>query len=149
MKDAYTVKEIMEGTGLTRQRVHQLIKRREIPVTKEKSRFLLKWQDLLEMADNPTILDFLKRTLEGEKKSLDEAYENMKENEKAIQFAKAIEYVRILLEGDPGINSRDSERWRKWFEAGIFFESLMAIRNPAEESDLEKPVETPEVGSGR
>ena len=142
MKDIFTVKEIMDGTGLTRQRIHALIKSRKISVTIENRHFLLNWQDLLKIADNPTILDFLKRTLESEKKLLDKAYENMKENEKAIQFAKAIEYARILLEGDPGINSRDSERWSQWFKAGSFFESLMAVRNPAKELGSEKPVET-------
>jgi hypothetical protein len=143
MKDIFTVKEIMGGTGLTRQRVHAIIKSRKIPVIRENKHFVLKWQDLLKIADNTTILDFLKRTLESEKKLVDKAYEHMKENEKAIQFARAIEYARILLEGDPGINSRDSERWSQWFKAGSFFESLMAVRNPAEESGSEKPVETP------
>ncbi|MFC1977175.1 hypothetical protein ACFLWS_02775 [Chloroflexota bacterium] len=133
MKDVFTVKEIMNGTGLTRQRVHQLIKSRGIPVIRENKHFLLKWQDLLQVADNTRMLNFLKDTLDSERKLLDEVHDYQEENEKAIQFAKAIEYARILLEGDPGINSQDSERWSQWFKAGDFFERLMAVRNPAEE----------------
>ena len=135
MKDAFTVKEIMDGTGLTRQRVHQLIKSRGIPVHTDRNKFVINWDGLLKLGDNASMLNFLKNTLRSEKKLLDKSYDNLKEDEKAIQFAKAIEYARILLEGDPGINSRDSERWKRWFEAGSFFESLMAIRNPAMEGD--------------
>ena len=143
MKDVFTVKEIMDGTGLTRQRVHQLIKSRKIPVIRENKHFLLKWQDLLKIADNATMLNFLKDTLDRERRLLEKVYDYQEENKKAIQFAKAIEYARILLEGDPGINSRDSERWDKWIKASLFFNSLTTIRNPVEESGSEKPVEAP------
>ena len=87
MKDTFTVKEIMDGTGLTRQRVHALIKNRKIPVTRENKHFLLNWQDLLKITDNPTILDFLKRTLEGEKKKVDDGYTGLRENAKGMMYA--------------------------------------------------------------
>ena len=149
MKDLFTVREIMDGTGLSRQRVHQIIKSRGMPVVKIGKRSLVKWQSLIELSDNSTMLNFLRDTLDSEKRALDKAYEDMKEDVKAIQFAKAIEYARILLEGDPGIDSQDSEAWRKWFEAGSFFEKLTAIRNPAEDrvSDfLTKPVNSQNIG---
>lgn len=134
MKDTFTVKDIMEGTGLTRQRVHSLIKSRKIQATIENRRLILSWQDMLKIADNPTILSFLKATLESEKKSLDEAYQIIKENERNIQLAKAIEYARILVEGEPDFDAvEDRKRWRQWLEAGSFFSDLSTIRNPDEE----------------
>lgn len=66
-------------------------------------------------------------------------------NEKAIQFAKAIEYAKILVEGHPEINSRDSERWSQWIEASLFFDDLTTIKNPAME---EKNKEGRERASG-
>jgi hypothetical protein len=132
MKNTFTIREVMDGTGLTRQRVHQLIKSRDIPVVKEnKKRFLLIWDDLLKIADNTSVLNFLKGSLDNERKSLEAAYKDVKESEKAMQFAKAIDYARILVEGHPDINSRDNRRWTQWFEAGSFFNNLMTVRNPA------------------
>ncbi len=145
MKDTFTVKEIMDGTGLTRQRVHALIKSRKIPVTREDKHFLLKWQDLLNMTDNATMLNFLKTTLEKERQLLEKVHDYQEENEKTIQFARAIEYARILVEGEPEFNTPENKRrWRQWLEAGSFFGSLMAIRNPAEESGSEPVNKTPE-----
>lgn len=141
MKDFFTVKEIMKGTGLSRQRIHTLIKSRNISVNQDKNKFIIKWNDVLLMADNASILNFLKDILENEKKEIDKAYENLKENEEVVKFAKAIEYAKILLEGDPGIDSSNSEGWKKWIEAGVFFSDLMAVHNPAEESESEQAIE--------
>lgn len=124
MKDVFTIKEIVDGTGLSRQRVHQLIKSRGIPVIRENNHFVLNWQDLLGLADNASILNFLKNTLESEKEKIDKAYENMRKNEKTMQFAKAIEYARILLDGEPDY-SEDWERWCWWSNAVGYFNNLV------------------------
>ena len=134
MKDTFTVKEIMDGTGLTRQRVHQLIKSRRIPVIRENKHFLLKWQDLFKIADNATILNFLKATLEKERQLLEKVHDYQEENKKAIQYAKAIEYARILLEGYPAVTpegqplytKENREEWNQWDKASIFFSDLIA-----------------------
>lgn len=124
MKDIFTIKEIVDGTGLSRQRVHQLIKSRGIPVVRENNHFVLNWQDLLGLADNASILNFMKDTLESEKEKIDKAYENMRKNEKTVQFAKAIEYARILLDGEPDY-SEDWERWCWWSNAVGYFNNLV------------------------
>ena len=38
---------------------------------------MLKWQDLLRIADNPTILGFLKWSLETEKKKAEDGYRGL------------------------------------------------------------------------
>lgn len=124
MKDVFTIKEIVDGTGLSRQRIHQLIKSRGIPVTREYNRFVLSWQDLLGLADNVSILNFLKATLDVEKEKIDKAYDNLRKNEKSVQFAKAIEYARILLDGEPDY-SEDWERWCWWSNAVGYFNDLV------------------------
>ena len=124
MKDAFTIKEIVDGTGLSRQRIHQLIKSRGIPVTMEHNRFVLSWQDLLGLADNASILNFLKDALDEEKENIDKAYDNLAKNEKSVQFAKAIEYARILLDGEPDY-SEDWERWCWWSNAVGYFNELV------------------------
>lgn len=123
MKDTFTVKEIMDGTGLTRQRVHQLIKRWGIPVTRENKYFLLKWQDLLRIADNATMLNFLKTTLEKERQFLEKVHDYQEENERAIHLGKAIEHTIILLEGEPDY-SKDWEGWCRWSKAVGYFSNL-------------------------
>jgi putative cell wall-binding protein len=131
MKEAFTVREVMDGTGLTRQRVHQLIKSRGIPVIWKNKRILVKWLDLLNIADNPAILAFLRRTLLNERKLLEAAYKNLEESEKAIRFAKAIRYAMILAEGAPEVGDKDRERVKEWITATCFFDGLSAFENPA------------------
>jgi len=133
MKDTFTIREVMDVTGLTRQRVHQLIRSRGIPVTRKKKRVVVKWLDLLNMTDNPTVLAFLKRTLLNERKLLEAAYENLEENEKAIRFAKAIRYAMIAAEGAPAIDDEDRERVKEWLKATSFFNDLSAFKNPVME----------------
>lgn len=133
MKNRFTVKDVMDGTGLTRQRIHQLVKGWGIEVRKKNNRLLLTWNDLLSMADNPTILCFLKDTLDKERRLLDKACEEMERNKKVVEFGRAVQYARILLDGHPEIDSHDHERWSRWFEAGEFFTPLLAVKNPAYE----------------
>ena len=134
MKDTFTVKEIMDGTGLTRQRVHQLIKRWGIPVHTDKNKFVIYWDDLLKLSDNPSILRFLRVTLDKERRLLEKVHDYQEENNKAIQFAKAIEYAHILLkgqpeltpEGQPHYTKENREKWNLWDRASIFFSDLIA-----------------------
>lgn len=128
----------MDGTGLTRQRIHQIIKNRAVPVVKTNRWFLLKWADLVKLADNASILNFLKNTLDNERKLLEKAYEDMKENEKAIQFAKAIRYAMIVAEGAPAIDEEDRQRITAWLRATSFFNDLSAFRNPATEEHTDE-----------
>jgi len=110
MKDLFTVKEIMDGTGLTRQRVHQLIKRWGVPVIRENKYFLLKWQDLLKIADNPTILGFLKGTLESEKRTVEDGYRALRENAKGMMYA----YILLMEKELPTPEGEDLE-WIRLF----------------------------------
>jgi hypothetical protein len=137
MKNTYTVKEIMDGTGLSRQRIHALIKSRKIPTIKEKKYVLVKWLDLLYAADNPTLLTFLHRTLLNDRTELKAAYKDLQEAEKAIRFAKAIRYALVLAEGAPTIDEKDEQRVNDFISATIFFDSLSSFRNPALEEDNE------------
>jgi len=137
MKDTFTAKEIMDGTGLTRQRIHALIKSRKIPVVMEKNHIQVKWLDLLYAADNPTLLTFLKRTLLNEREELKADYKDLQEAEKAIRFAKAIRYALVLAEGAPSTDERDSQRIDEFISATTFFDSLSSFRNPAIEEDNE------------
>jgi predicted DNA-binding protein YlxM (UPF0122 family) len=138
MKDDFSIREVMDGTGLTRQRVHQLIRNRGVPVTRKNKRVLVKWLDLLNIADNPTILTFLRRTLLNERKLLEAAYENLEESEKAIRFAKAIRYAMIAAEGAPTIDDEDRERVKEWLKATSFFTDLSAFRKPSVENKVKK-----------
>jgi len=97
--DDFTVKEIMQGTGLTKQRVHILIKSRGIPVHKDRNKFVIKWYDLLDTADNPSMLRFLKITLAKERARLDEAHHSLNKDIDFVQYGKASEYARLLLQG--------------------------------------------------
>jgi len=137
MKDTFTVKEIMDGTGLSRQRVHQLIKSRKIPVVMEKKHIRVKWLDLLYAADNPTLLIFLKRTILNEREELKAAYKDLQEAEKAIRFAKAIRYALVLAEGAPTVDEKDEQRVKDFISATAFFDSLSSFKNPAIEEDDE------------
>jgi hypothetical protein len=110
MKNVFTVKEIMDGTGLTRQRVHQLIKRWGIPVIRENKHFLLKWQDLLSIADNPTILSFLKGTLESEKRTVEDGYRALRENAKGMMYA----YILLMESRLPTPEAEDLD-WIRLF----------------------------------
>jgi len=138
MKDTFTVKEIMDGTGLTRQRVHQLIKSRGIPVTRAKKRIFVKWLDLLYAADNPALLAFLHRTLLNDRVEVKAAYRNLQESEKAIRFAKAIRYALILAEGAPDIDERDEQRVKEFISATTFFDNLSSFRNSAIDNEKSK-----------
>ena len=135
MKDVFTLKEISEGTGLSRQRIHALIRRRKMPAIQRGhgKPVKVRWLDLLNIADNPSILAFLRRTLLNERKLLEAAYENLEESEKAIRFAKAIRYAMILAEGAPEIGDNDRERVNEWIKATSFFDDLSAFENPAME----------------
>jgi len=95
MKDTFTIKEIMEGTGLTRQRVHALIKSRDIPVHTDKNKFIINWDDLLKMADNTSMLSFIKVILDKEKQKIDDGYRGLRGNAKGMMYA----YV-LLLESE-------------------------------------------------
>jgi len=147
VKDTFTVKEIMDGTGLSRQRVHALIKSRKIPVIKEKNYTLVKWLDLLYASDNPTLLTFFKRSLINERTALKAVYRETQEAEKAIRFAKAIRYALVLAEGAPSIDEKDEQRVRDFISATTFFDSLSGFRNPALEGDSEEGVNNEEVSN--
>jgi len=108
MKEMFTVREIMDSTGLSRQRVHQLIKSRSIPVIRKKKHFILSWNDLLQIADNPTILNFLKSTLDKEKEKTESGYRSLKENAKGIMYA----YILMVEKAIPASESEDQE-WDK------------------------------------
>ena len=97
MKNLFTVKDIVDGTGLTRQRVHQLLETRRIRLLRYKSsnRIFIEWQELLKLADNPVILDFLRHTLDSEKKNLERTNMNVRINAFGMQYA----YV-LLMEKD-------------------------------------------------
>jgi len=117
MKHIFTIKEIMDGTGLTRQRVHQLIKSRDIPVVKENKKwFLLRWEDLLKIADNPTILDFLRRTLESEKRQVEDAYRRLRDNAKGMMYA----YVLLIEKELPTAEGTDFE-WIRLFRKASYY----------------------------
>lgn len=116
MKDTFTIREIMDGTGLTRQRVHQLIKSRKIPVTRENKHLLLKWQDLMKTADNPTILGFLKSTLEREKRETDDGYRRFRENAKGMMYA----YVLLMEEELPTPEGEDLD-WIRLFRKAYYY----------------------------
>lgn len=120
MKDTFTVKEIMDGTGLSRQRVHALIKSRKMPVTRQNKHFLLKWQDLLKIGNNPTILGFLKQTLESEKKKVDDGYRGLRENAKGMMYA----YVLLLEEELPTPEGEDLD-WIRLFRKAYTYWSGM------------------------
>ena len=133
MKDVFTIKEISEGTGLSRQGIHALIRRRKMPAIQRGhgKPVRVKWLDLLYIADNPSILAFLRRILLNERKLLEAAYKNLEESEKAIRFAKAIRYAMILAEGAPEVGDKDRERVKEWITATSFFDDLSAFENPA------------------
>jgi len=116
MKNTFTIKELMDGTGLTRQRVHQLIKNRAVPVVKTDRWFLLKWQDLMKLADNPTILDFLRKTLESEKKQVEDAYRRLRENAKGMMYA----YVLLIEKELPTAEGTDLD-WIRLFRKASYY----------------------------
>ena len=116
MKDLFTVKEIMDGTGLTRQRVHALIKSRKIPATRENKHFLLKWQDLLKIADNPTILGFLTATLENERKQAEDGYKRLRQNAKGMMYA----YVLLIEKELPTPEGQDLD-WISLFRKAHYY----------------------------
>lgn len=123
MKDTFTVKEIMDGTGLSRQRVHALIKSHKIPVIRDNKHFLLKWQDLLEIADNPTILGFLKGTLENERKQVEDGYKRLRENAKGMMYA----YVLLMERELPTPEGEDLE-WIRLFRKAYYYWSEVDLR---------------------
>ena len=116
MKDTFTVKEIMDGTGLSRQRVHALIKSHKIPVIRDNKHFLLKWQNLLKIADNPTILGFLTATLENERKQAEDGYKRLRENAKGMMYA----YVLLIEKELPTPEGEDFD-WIKLFRKAYYY----------------------------
>lgn len=110
MKDLYTVKEVMDGSGLTRQGIHALIKRRGLRVHKDKNKFLIKWEDLVNMAGNPPIFMFLKKDLEKERQTLDASYERLREHAKGMMYA----YVLIMEKEFPTPEGTDFD-WMRLF----------------------------------
>ena len=96
MKEFFTIREVMDGTGLTRQRIHHLIKSRDIPVVKANKHFLLRWQDLMNMADNPRILSFLRMTLGSERNQVEDGYRRLRENAKGMMYAYVLLIEREL-----------------------------------------------------
>lgn len=116
MKEVFTVKDIMDGTGLSRQRIHALIKSRKIPVIRDNKQFLLKWQDLLKVANNPTILDFLKRNLENEKQQVDVSYKALREDAQGMMYA----YILLMEKEFPTTEGKDLE-WIKKFRKAYFY----------------------------
>jgi|WetSurMetagenome_2_1015567.scaffolds.fasta_scaffold83527_3 hypothetical protein len=120
MKNTFTVKEIIDVTGLTRQRIHALIKSRKIQVTKENNLFLISWQDLLKMADNPTILGFLKSTLDSEKKQAEDGYQRLKENAKGLMYA----YTLLIEKELPTPDGQDLDWIRQFRKAYCYWDKL-------------------------
>lgn len=116
MKETFTIREIMNNTGLTRQRVHQLIKSRDIPVVKANKHFLLKWQSLLKMADNPAILNFLKDTLQSEKEQVGHAYRRLRDNAKGMMYA----YVLLIERELPTPEGTDFD-WIRLFRKASYY----------------------------
>lgn len=133
MREYFTIREVMDGTGLTRQRIHQLVKGWGIQARKKNNRFLLTWNDLVSMADNPTILRFLRDILHSEWKAIQRAYQELEQDQRAIKFARAIMHARALIEGHPDINARWDEGWEEWDKACSFFDQLTHIKDPAVE----------------
>jgi hypothetical protein len=110
MKDYYTVKEVMDGTGLTRQGIHALLKRRGIQVHKEKNKFLIKWEDLADMYGNPAMFAFLRSDLEKERNRLEGSYQKLRENAKGMMYA----YVLIMEKEFPTPEGTDFN-WMRLF----------------------------------
>ena len=110
MRYVFTVKEIQDGTGLTRQRVHQLIRSRKIPVVKETKHTLIKWENLIKLADNPKILDFIKQMLEDERVALGKGNVGLKVRAIGMQYA----YVLLMEKELPTPEGKDLE-WIKLF----------------------------------
>ena len=131
MENRFTVKDVMDGTGLTRQRIHQLVKGWGIAVRKERNRFLLTWNDLVSMAENPNVLRFLRDILCSEREAIQRAHQELEQDQRAMKFARAIMHARALVEGHPDINARWDEGWEEWDKACSFFDRLTHIRNPA------------------
>lgn len=96
MQDRFTVREVMDGTGLTRQRIHHLIRSRHIPIVKANKHLLLRWEDLMNMADNPRILSFLRMTLESERRQVEDSYRRLRENAKGMMHAYVLLIEREL-----------------------------------------------------
>ena len=126
MKETFTVKEIMDGTGLTRQRVHALIQSRGIPILKEKNYILVKWNDLLQMADNPSILGFLTRTLKTEKKQTENSILSLKGKTSLMMYASM-----LLMESElPTPEDDESFDTNEFYKAYHCWENIISdLRN--------------------
>jgi hypothetical protein len=125
--DDFTIKEVVHGTGLSKQRVHILIKTRDIPVHKDRNKFIVKWYDLLKAADNPSMLRFLKITLAKERNRLEEANQSLKKNAEIYQYGVANEYARILLQSRPELTTDElSVSDFSMDEASNFFKRLIS-----------------------
>ncbi|MBA7620292.1 hypothetical protein ES703_27638 [subsurface metagenome] len=116
MKNTYTVKEVMDGTGLTRQRVHALIRSRDIPVHTDKNKFIIKWGDLLKMADNTSMLNFIRDALQKEKHKIDDGYKALRENAKGMMYA----YMLLLEKELPTPEGEDLD-WIRLFRKAYYY----------------------------
>ena len=117
MKNTYTVKEIMDGTGLTRQRVHALIKSRHIKAKWDRNKLVIKWDDLLQLADNAKMLDFLRLSLKKEKMSVDDGYLGLREQAKGMMYA----YELLLEKEFPTPEGEDLEWIRRFRKAHTYW----------------------------
>jgi len=116
MKNTFTIKEITKGTGLSRQRVHVLIKSRDIPVHTEKNKLIIKWDDLLKMSDNAGMLSFLKVTLQKEKQKTDDGYKSLREQAKGMMYA----YVLLMEKELPTPEGEDLD-WIRQFRKAYYY----------------------------
>jgi len=119
MKSTYTVREVMDGTGLTRQRVHELIKSRDIPVHMDKNKYIIKWDDLLKLADNASMLSFLRVTLKNEKQRADDGLMGLKDNAKGMMYA----YVLLMEKELPTPEGEDLDWIRQFRKAHRYWYS--------------------------
>jgi len=119
MKSTFTVKEVMDGTGLSRQRVHELIKSRRIPVLWDKNKYIIKWDYLLELADNAKMLKFLKMTLQKEKNKVEDGYRSLRDNAKGMMYA----YVLMMEKELPTPEGEDLEWIRQFRKAHRYWYS--------------------------
>lgn len=116
MKDTFTIKEITDGTGLTRQRIHALIKSRDIPAHTDKNKFIINWDNLLKMADNASMLSFIKVILDKEKQKIDDGYKVLRENAKGMMYA----YVFLLESQLPTPEGADLD-WIRLFRKAYYY----------------------------
>ena len=131
MKDKFTVRDVMEGTGLTRQRVHALIKSHDIKPKEDKNRLLLDWYELHKMADNPSILEFLKSDILKGKSELDNIYNDLRKHARGMAFT----YILFMDWNLPVTNEADYE-WMMLVDKAK--NHLQSVSNKETKASLEK-----------